>query len=67
MKRFLFYALATFFVVVWLTPFLISVFTSLKSMDELMVMRRWWEPPQRTETWQLYYRLDRREYGTLLP
>ncbi len=46
MKRFVFYALATFFVVVWLTPFMISIFTSLKSMDELMMMRRWWEPPR---------------------
>ena len=46
MKRTLFYIFATLLVLVWLMPFVITMFTSVKSMDELMMGRRWWEPPK---------------------
>jgi len=46
MKRTLFYIFATLLVLVWLMPFVITMFTSVKSMDELMLGRRWWEPPK---------------------
>ena len=46
MKKTLFYLFATLLVILWLMPFLISVFTSFKSMDELMLQKNWWEPPK---------------------
>jgi len=54
----MFYILSIFIVVVWLIPFFITTFTSLKSMDELMSSTSWWKPPQQivwdnfSESWQ---------------
>lgn len=50
-RRFLFksafYLVGTLLVVTWLIPILIAVFTSLKSMDELMASPRMWAPPKK--------------------
>ncbi|PLV59925.1 carbohydrate ABC transporter permease [Thermotoga sp. KOL6] len=41
-----FYSLSTLLVLIWMAPFIISVFTSLKPMDEVMLELRWWYPPK---------------------
>ncbi len=41
-----FYILSTFLAVLWMIPFIISVFTSLKSMDEIFMNPNVWAPPQ---------------------
>ena len=40
------YVLATALVVLWLLPLVIAVFTSVKSMDEIMSSPRMWAPPK---------------------
>jgi multiple sugar transport system permease protein len=40
-----FYVAGTVIVAVWLLPIIIAVFTSLKSMDEIMGSQRMWAPP----------------------
>ncbi|MCD6160510.1 MAG: carbohydrate ABC transporter permease [Kosmotoga sp.] len=45
-KKIVFYILATVIVALWVAPFMISFFTSFKSMDELMMTRKWWAPPK---------------------
>ncbi|PUU87955.1 MAG: sugar ABC transporter permease [Halanaerobium sp.] len=44
--RMMFYILSLLIVIVWLIPFFITTFTSLKSMDEIMASTSWWKPPQ---------------------
>jgi len=44
--RMMFYILSLLIVIVWLIPFFITTFTSLKSMDEIMDSTSWWKPPQ---------------------
>jgi multiple sugar transport system permease protein len=44
--RILFYLVGTTLVVVWLFPLIIAVFTSVKSMDEIMSSPRMWAPPK---------------------
>ncbi|HPE69032.1 MAG TPA: carbohydrate ABC transporter permease [Thermotogota bacterium] len=44
-----FYTFSTIIVVLWLMPFFIATFTSVKSMDELMASSYWWTPPQKVE------------------
>lgn len=41
-----FYTIGTLLVVLWLVPILIAIFTSLKSMDEIMSSLRMWAPPK---------------------
>jgi len=41
-----FYAAATLLVAIWLLPIVIAVFTSLKSMDEIMSSPAMWKPPK---------------------
>lgn len=41
-----FYTIGTLLVALWLVPILIAVFTSLKSMDEIMSSPRMWAPPK---------------------
>ncbi len=41
-----FYVTATLLVAVWLLPLVIGVFTSLKSMDEIMANPVMWKPPK---------------------
>jgi multiple sugar transport system permease protein len=41
-----FYLAATMLIAVWLFPLLIAVFTSVKSMDEIMSNPRMWAPPK---------------------
>ncbi len=45
-KKTLFYVVATLLVMTWLLPLVIGVFTSLKSMDELMADPVMWRPPK---------------------
>ncbi len=42
-----FYAAGTLLVAFWLIPIAIAVFTSMKSMDEIMASPRMWAPPKR--------------------
>lgn len=42
-----FYLFGTLIVVVWLIPILIALFTSMKSMDELMKSPLMWAPPKK--------------------
>jgi multiple sugar transport system permease protein len=42
-----FYVLSTLLVVVWLMPLVIALFTSVKSMDELMGNAFMWAPPRK--------------------
>jgi len=42
----LFYAFASALVLVWLLPIVIAVFTSVKSMDEIMSSPAMWKPPK---------------------
>jgi multiple sugar transport system permease protein len=42
----LFYVFSTLIVALWLLPILIAVFTSLKSMDEIMGSSKMWTPPK---------------------
>lgn len=42
-----FYVFGTIIVVVWLIPILIALFTSMKSMDELMKSPLMWAPPKK--------------------
>jgi len=44
--RFSFYFFGTLLVALWLIPIVIAVFTSAKSMDELMASPRMWAPPR---------------------
>lgn len=44
--RLSFYFFGTLLVVLWLIPIVIAVFTSAKSMDELMASPRMWAPPR---------------------
>ncbi|MEA2067294.1 MAG: carbohydrate ABC transporter permease [Thermotogota bacterium] len=44
-KLLIFYILGTLIVLLWVSPFMISFFTSVKTMDELMVEHQWWLPP----------------------
>lgn len=44
--KLIFYILSIFIVIVWLVPFFITTFTSLKSMDEIMSSTSWWKPPE---------------------
>ncbi|HOV63381.1 MAG TPA: carbohydrate ABC transporter permease, partial [Spirochaetia bacterium] len=46
--KFLFYFCGTLIIVLWLIPIIIAVFTSAKSMDEIMGSRIMWSPPR---TW----------------
>jgi multiple sugar transport system permease protein len=48
-----FYAAATLLVGLWLLPLLIGLFTSLKSMDEIMASPAMWLPPE-TIRWDNY-------------
>jgi len=41
-----FYTIGTLLVALWLVPILIAIFTSLKSMDEIMSSPRMWAPPK---------------------
>lgn len=45
-----FYAAGTLLVALWLIPIAIAVFTSFKSMDEIMSSPRMWAPPKRWVT-----------------
>jgi len=45
--KFAFYAAGTLLVAFWLIPIAIAVFTSMKSMDEIMASPRMWAPPKR--------------------
>ena len=65
MKKTLFYIFATLLVLVWLMPFVITMFTSVKSMDELMMGRRWWEPPKELR-FENCNCLAGRQYGQIL-
>jgi multiple sugar transport system permease protein len=47
---FFFYISATIIVGMWLVPFLITTFTSLKTMNELMATRTAWAPPAQIYT-----------------
>lgn len=49
----LFYVFATLLVVVWLLPLIIGLFTSLKSLDEIMTNPVMWRPPKVLH-WQNY-------------
>lgn len=42
----LFYAAGLFVTLLWLMPIVIALFTSLKSMDEIMSSNRMWAPPK---------------------
>ncbi|GAB1484593.1 carbohydrate ABC transporter permease [Treponema sp.] len=42
-----FYTAGTILVAVWLIPIAIAIFTSLKSMDEIMGSNRMWAPPKK--------------------
>jgi len=44
-RKVMFYAVSVTVVSVWLIPFAIAVFTSFKSMDELLLSQNWWSPP----------------------
>ncbi|KHC91509.1 Binding-protein-dependent transport systems inner membrane component [Thermotoga sp. Mc24] len=46
-KAILFYGLGMLLVMIWMLPFVISVFTSLKSMDEVLLGIKWWLPPKK--------------------
>jgi multiple sugar transport system permease protein len=46
MRKTLFYIFATILVAIWLFPFVISFFTSFKTMDTLMMSHNWWFPPK---------------------
>ncbi len=41
-----FYTIGTLLVALWLVPIVIALFTSLKSMDEIMSSPRMWAPPK---------------------
>jgi multiple sugar transport system permease protein len=49
----LFYVFATLLVAVWLLPLMIGLFTSLKSLDEIMTNPVMWRPPKVLH-WQNY-------------
>lgn len=40
-----FYFFSTIIIVIWLIPFLIAIFTSLKTTDELAMSPKMWKPP----------------------
>ena len=46
---FAFYIISTLIVIIWLIPFVIAAFTSVKSMDEIMSSEYWWKPPEKVE------------------
>ena len=46
LKGTIFYVLSTILVITWMLPFFIAFFTSLKSMDEIMIGKGWWYPPK---------------------
>ncbi len=41
-----FYVLSTLIVLIWLIPFMVTSFTSVKSMDEIMASEYWFSPPE---------------------
>jgi multiple sugar transport system permease protein len=45
-----FYTVSTAIVAFWLIPFIITVFTSTKGLDEIMTSREIWRPPLAMET-----------------
>jgi len=47
LKAIIFYSLSVVLVIMWMLPFIISIFTSLKTMDEVILGIRWWEPPKK--------------------
>lgn len=53
LRQVAFYAAATLLVGIWLLPLLIGLFTSLKSMDEIMASPAMWLPPE-TVRWDNY-------------
>ncbi|MCD6551961.1 carbohydrate ABC transporter permease [Thermotoga sp.] len=47
LKAIVFYSLSIILVIMWMLPFIISIFTSLKTMDEVMLGIKWWRPPKK--------------------
>jgi multiple sugar transport system permease protein len=47
LKAIIFYALGAILVLIWMMPFVISIFTSLKSMDEILLGTKWWSLPKK--------------------
>ncbi|PLV56222.1 carbohydrate ABC transporter permease [Thermotoga sp. SG1] len=45
-RAIIFYVLGSILVIIWMLPFVISIFTSLKSMDEVLLGIKWWQPPE---------------------
>ena len=45
-RKILFYTLSTILVIIWMVPFFIAIFTSLKTMDEISMSKNLWSPPK---------------------
>jgi len=60
-----FYTIGTLLVALWLVPILIAIFTSLKSMDEIMSSPRMWAPPKVSDFCQFRRGVDQGWDGPL--
>lgn len=47
-KAVVFYLLCTLLAILWMVPFVVAIFTSFKTMDEIFMLRNFWSPPR---TW----------------
>ncbi|AEH51450.1 carbohydrate ABC transporter permease [Pseudothermotoga thermarum] len=46
LKALIYYLLCSVIVVVWMVPFVVAIFTSFKTMDEIFMLRNFWSPPR---------------------
>jgi len=51
---FFFYIVSISILILWSIPFIITAFTSLKSMDEIMASQYWWSVPKEVN-WENFY------------